>query len=66
MFIKMGNSNCNNAVPCLGSETLGESPKGIMRKTPGKRGVTAKNRRSSPATNKRSIDNFLIQSRETG
>ena len=60
----MGNSNCNNAVPCLGSETLQDSPNRSTR--PGKRGVTAKNWRKDADAAKRSIDNLMMESRETG
>lgn len=69
----MGNSNCNNAVPCLGSESLQDSPKGLTRAAPGKRGVVANknNRRGDSQSNSsaavsRSIDTFMMESRETG
>ena len=62
----MGNTNCNNAVPCLGSESNGFSPKGLGRSTTGKRGVTSKNRQRPTNENLRSIDNLMTESREQG
>lgn len=62
----MGNSNCSNAVPCLGSEGGQNSPDTLGGRS-GKRGVIAKNRRAQQnETNKRSIDNFLMESRDMG
>ena len=60
----MGNTNCNNAVPCLGSEGQGDSPKGLGRSATGKRGVIAKNNRNSSNVSKRNIDSLLMESRE--
>lgn len=63
----MGNTNCNNAVPCLGSnDNTGNSPKGPGRSTAGKRGVTAKSRRPVNDATMRSIDSLMTESREQG
>ena len=61
----MGNTSCNNAVPCLGSEPNNNRSQVNMR---GKGGVTAKNRRSNTirydGSNARNIDSFINEQRD--
>jgi len=52
----MGNTNCNNAVPCMG-EASQDSPSG--RRIQRKQGVMTNSRASHKGGKRRNIENYL-------